>query len=188
VASQWVTATRAWNRQGETGMGWSGDWSALERLVTDELPAALAFAHRLTNDPDLAEEIVQEALFRAARAWATFRGDAQPRTWLFQIVVNVFRDQAGRHRPDDLPAELADGRMADPADLASANELGRRIARLVADLPPRQREVLVLMTYEKYTAGEVARLLGINEQNVHATLHVARERLRERLEPHQARR
>lgn len=169
-------------------MGWSGDWSALERLVADELPAALAFAQRLTGNADLAEEIVQESLFRAARAWSAFRGDARPRTWLFQIVVNVFRDHSRKKRAGDLPAELVDERESDPADLAAAADLGRLIARLVSELPPRQREVLVLATYEGYSPAETALTLGITEQNVHATLHVARERLRKQLETHQVRR
>jgi RNA polymerase sigma-70 factor (ECF subfamily) len=164
-------------------MGRSGDWSALERLVADELPAALAFAQRLTGDADRAEELVQESLYRASRAWSTFRGAAKPRTWLFTIVINVFRDQAGRRTATELPDDLADRPGADPACRAEASDLGRYIAGLVAGLPPRQREVLVLTTYEGLSTAETASLLGITEANVHATLHIARERLRRQLAP-----
>jgi RNA polymerase sigma-70 factor (ECF subfamily) len=162
-------------------MASSGERQPLEQLVTEALPVALAFAQRLTGDADRAEEVVQEALFRAVRGWRSFRGDCEPRTWLFRIIVNVFRDQIGRGS-QGLPDEIVDRRSSDPAELASAADLGRHIARLVSALPPRQREVLVLVTYEHLTVAETARLLEITEGNVHATLHVARERLRKQLE------
>jgi RNA polymerase sigma-70 factor (ECF subfamily) len=169
-------------------MGWTADWSALERLVADQLPSALAFAGRLTGDPDSAEEIVQEALLRAVRAWPGFRGESQARTWLFRIIVNVFRDQISRRQPAELPADLPDQRADDPAELAAAIDLGRHVAELVSALPPRQREVLVLVTYEGLSIAETARLLEITEQNVHSNLHAARERLRKQLLPHRVQR
>ncbi len=58
------------------------------------------------------------------------------------------------------------------------------VAERVSALPPRQREVLILMTYENLTAAETAELLDITEANVHSTLHVARERLRRELAPY----
>jgi RNA polymerase sigma factor (sigma-70 family) len=164
-------------------MGSTGDWSALESLVADQLPAALAFAGRLTGDPDSAEEIVQEALFRAARAWAGFRGASQARTWLFRIIVNVFRDRMARRPHDELPGDLPDRQSDDPADLAEAADLGRHIAGLVSALPARQREVLVLVSYEGLSIEEAAELLRITRQNVHSNLHAARERLRKQLLP-----
>jgi RNA polymerase sigma-70 factor (ECF subfamily) len=173
-------------RKRQRRMGTSGDWSALERLVADQLPAALAFAQRLTGDPDQAEELVQEALYRASRAWSAFRGEAQPRTWLFRIVINAFRDQAARAAPERLAIDVPDRHALDPADLAAAAELGRTIARLIAGLPPRQREVLVLVSYEGLSTAEIARLLDITEGNVYSTLHAAREQLRRQLEPYLA--
>ena len=64
---------------------------------------------------------------------------------------------------------------------AWASELGELVADRVSALPPRQREVLVLIAYEGLSPAEVARVLGISEANVHATLHVARRRLRTQL-------
>ena len=55
------------------------------------------------------------------------------------------------------------------------------IAERILALPPRQREVLVLTSYEQLRPGEVAEVLGISESNVHANLHYARARLREEL-------
>lgn len=158
------------------------DENRLNQLVLDHLPYALRLAVRLTGSTDAAEEIVQEALVRVARSWRSFRGHAHFRSWLFRIVINVFRDQL-RHRPsaEELPEDLCDLRAGDPGVEAANNEMGRLIGARVSALPPRQREVLVLTAYESLPPRQVAAVLGISEANVHSTLHVARQRLRKEL-------
>jgi RNA polymerase sigma-70 factor (ECF subfamily) len=68
-----------------------------------------------------------------------------------------------------------------PSDEAETKELGELIAREVSKLPARQREVLVLSAYEQVSNAEVASMLAMSEQNVRTTLHLARQRLKERL-------
>lgn len=163
-------------------MGVPENPTTLDGLVRAHLPQALRFAIRLTGDVDAAEDVVQDALVRVARSWKTFRGEAEFRTWLFRIVINVFRDRLARQPPKEpLGRELCDDRADDPADAAAWNELERLVAQRVSALPPRQREVMVLITYEGLKAREVSRMLGISEANVYATLHAARERLRAEL-------
>ena len=162
-----------------------GPGQTLDDLIPVHLPHALRFAVRLTGDPDAAEEVVQEALVRVARSWQTFRRESEFRTWLFRIVVNSYRDWASRlKRAGPLPDSLSDRKSRDPSDAAWEAELGRLIAARVARLPPRQKEVLVLIAYEGLTPREVAGVLGISESNVHSTLHAARERLRGELARH----
>jgi RNA polymerase sigma-70 factor (ECF subfamily) len=167
-------------------MARSSDPNELDRLVTQNLSAALRFATRLAGTPDEAEDVVQEALVRVARSWKTFRKEAEFRTWLFRIVINVFRDRLARAKPpgqndlDDVP----DHRSRDPASEAQTGELGRLIAARVSALPPRQREVMVLTAFEGYSIKEAATLLKITEANVHSTIAVARERLRKELAPY----
>jgi len=167
-------------------MARSSPQNELDRLVTEHLSSAMRFATRLTGNVDAAEEVVQESLVRVARGWKAFRHEAEFRTWLFRIVINVFRDRVAAVRPERgaLPSEIADIRGSDPAAEAQQIELGELIAARVSGLPPRQREVLVLTAYERLPAREVATVLAITEANVHATLAVARERLRKELAPY----
>jgi RNA polymerase sigma-70 factor, ECF subfamily len=163
------------------------DRQTFDRLVLENLPAAQRFAVRLTGRPDAAEDVIQTALLRASRGWKTFRGGSAFRTWLFQIVVHAFRDDLddrARRPAETLTTDPADRRTNDPAALASAAELGRTVADAVSNLPPRQREVMVLHTYEQLTDVEVAGVLGITPQNVRTTLHLAPQRLREVLRQH----
>jgi RNA polymerase sigma-70 factor (ECF subfamily) len=158
----------------------------LDRLVGLHLPSALRFATRLTGDPDSAEDLVQDALVRVARGWSSFRGESEFRTWLFRIVINAFRDRLTSTRSANLvlPGDLADRRETDPALTAEHLELGQLVGRQVSALPPRQREVIVLIAFEGLSVRQVATMLDITEANVHATLRVARERLRRQLAPY----
>ena len=71
----------------------------LDRLVEAHLPTTMRFAIRLTGNRHEAEDVVAEALLRVARSWDEFRGEASFRTWLFRIVINVFRDRLKAERP-----------------------------------------------------------------------------------------
>ena len=162
------------------------DRTTFDRLVLEHLPAAQRFAIRLTGDPDTAEDLVQDALLKAHRSWQTFRGESRFQTWLFQIIVNCFRDRlrtqiAATPRVNESHADPAAGR---PELQLQSDELGELVAREVSTLPPRQREVLVLIVYEDLSIRETATLLGLSEQNVRTNLHFARERLKERLKLH----
>ena len=153
----------------------------LDRLVREHLPAAGRFATRLTGHTQAAEDIVQEALLRVARKYRTFRGESSFRTWLFQIIVNVFRDQPQRPSECALEPGVSDAVADTTSSALMAEELNRAIAQRVSQLPPRQREVMVLTVYEELSITATAILLETTEQNVHALLHVARRRLREEL-------
>lgn len=166
----------------------AGNQGLLDRLVAEHLPEALRFAIRLTGCHEMAEEVVQESLYRAARGAASFRGQSQFRTWFYRIVITVFRDQlaasARRRQVGELTDDLADPRGEDPVVAAATGELRDLIAARISALPPRQREVLVLTTYEQLRPREVAQVLGISESNVHVNLHHARARLRAELAPY----
>jgi RNA polymerase sigma-70 factor (ECF subfamily) len=171
------------------------DRDTFDRLMLQHLSAALRFATRLTGDPSTAEDLVHDAIVRAAGGWSAFRGESSFTTWLFRIVVNVFRDRidanARRRRTTnggafDEDGEIRDGGIGgaavpDPSAAAQSRELGELIARHISSLPPRQREVLVLVAYEGMTPAQTAAVLAISEQNARTNLHHARQRLKQSL-------
>jgi RNA polymerase sigma-70 factor, ECF subfamily len=166
----------------------AGNQGLLDRLVAEHLPDALRFALRLSGCQTEAEEVVQEALCRAVRNIASFRGQAQFHTWFYRILISVFHDRlaasARQKCPGELTDQLSDPRSENPASAAMTHELRDMIAERISALPLRQREVLVLTAYEQLRPREVADVLGISEANVYANLHYARARLREELTPY----
>lgn len=156
----------------------------LDRLVREHLRDFYALALRLTGRPDPAEELVQETLVRVARGWEEFRGEAQFRTWVYRILINAFRSRPARPvQAKPAALERLETRAPGPDQEALAAELAERVAQAVAHLPPRQREVFVLHTYEGFGYAEIAELAGISLANVRSQLHLARQRLREQLKP-----
>src|SRR6185503_4391022 len=98
------------------------------------------------------------------------------------IVINVFRDQLRKRRPVvEVSDEFTDAGSFSPMELVSGAELGELVARHVSHLPPRQREVLVLVAYEQMRPSAVASVLGISEQSARTNLHFARQTLKKHL-------
>jgi RNA polymerase sigma-70 factor (ECF subfamily) len=165
-------------------MPWTADRDSFDRLMLEHLQIAQRFAVRITGDADAAEDVVQNALVRAARSWQTFRGQSSFSTWLLRIVLNAAHDRrAAAARRDESPLEddPVDARSIDPAALASAADLGERIAQLISALPARQREALVLIAYEHLTTAEAAEVMETTEQNVRTNVHLARQKLKQQL-------
>jgi RNA polymerase sigma-70 factor, ECF subfamily len=160
--------------------------AAFEEAVVDAIPSMLRLAVRLCGDVHVAEDVVQDALMRAAKSIGSFRGDAGLTTWLSSIVINAFRDRLPRMQRERSHQSLGDeiDRADGPARSAEADEFGAIVARCVSQLPPRQREVLVLVAYEGLSGRAAADVLAISEQDVRTNLHYARQRMRELLKPY----
>lgn len=153
--------------------------SEVDRLVVEHLPVVLRVARRLTGDPHIAEDVVQESLCRVLRKWRTYRGEAPFRAWMLRIVVNVDRDRRRRQHLDESPMPVSDlpSSAASPLEHAAADELRAEIRHAINRLPQRQREVALLSLGEGLAPGEVAAALDITEANVHTCLHLARKRI-----------
>ena len=159
-----------------------------ERMVREYQDRLYAFARRMTNQREDAEEIVQDAFVRAYRALKTY--DAERirslalRAWLYQITLNVARNRArGKKHPTESLSGEASDRHADPAEGPHEQlEASRRradLATLVAGLPSRYRAPLVLRYVEGLKLEEVARILkqplGTTKSNVHRAVNALRE-------------
>ncbi|UCE85615.1 MAG: RNA polymerase sigma factor [Deltaproteobacteria bacterium] len=152
-------------------------------LVASHRERALRLAWRLVGgDDDAAEEIAQEAFFKAYRALPRFREDARLETWFYRILVNqahrYLRWRAVRERWGAVfhehQADASAARSGDPL-------LRRRIARALAGLTRRQREAFVLVHLEGFTVWETAELIGAAEGTVKSHLHRAMTGLRAEL-------
>ena len=147
------------------------------------------FVLRVVGNPDLAEDIVQEALLRAMTSPAGFAGRSQPMTWLSTIALNALRDHYRRRstRTEVAADEAALEALPSEDDVVLTlmqDEMGACIADHLTVLPDRQREVLTLHDVGGASHAEVAEALGISEGNARVLLHRARAALRERLGRH----
>jgi RNA polymerase sigma-70 factor, ECF subfamily len=171
-----------------------GSFEALVCAYQDRL---YSFALRVTGNREDAEEVAQDAFVRAYRALGSYPADRVRalalRAWLYRITLNVARNRlrgkklrvvsldhplsAGSEaffEPSDDPASRPDARYEDGRSRAD-------IATLVASLPKKYREAIVLRYVEGLRLDEVARVLqqplGTAKSNVHRAIIALREAL-----------
>lgn len=188
----------------------AGDADAFAEIVRSWSPAMLRIARSFVSSDATAQEVVQETWLAVVQGLARFEGRSSLRTWTLSILANVGRRRGARDsRVVPLSAlELGtDHPLVDPdrfrgpedpwaggwkadawpqdwgpeAQVLNA-EVRTLIARAMAELPARQRDVLALRDIHDLDTEEVAELLGISVGNVRVLLHRARVRLRNLLE------
>ncbi len=141
-------------------------------FVVARTPALSRTAYLLTGDAHLAEDLVQTALFKAAKAWHRIEGDPEPyvRRILYNQNVSWWRRRKLR--------ETALGSYDDAGPAAPDTDLRLSLESALARLTDRQRTVLVLRFFEDLTEVQTAQALGIAVGTVKSTTREALARLR----------
>ena len=156
-----------------------GDERAFRLLAERHAGRALGLARRILGNEAMAEDIVQDAFLRVWINAPRWRPQAQFRTWLYRIVVNLCLN--AKRRAGDLPLDAAD-HVADAAPLADAQlearERDRHLAAAVDALPERQRAAIVLTYQEGLGNAEVADVLDTSISGVETLLVRAKRALR----------
>jgi RNA polymerase sigma-70 factor (ECF subfamily) len=144
-----------------------------ERLLAC-LPRLRRYARALTGDSARADDLVQDTLERGWARIAQWRPEGDLRAWLFGIMHNLHVDQLRRSPP---PAVARGDGDVPAAPLAESLGL-RDLERALQQLPPAQREVLLLVALEEMRYEDVAATLDIPLGTVMSRLSRARENLR----------
>jgi len=156
-------------------------------LVREHLDAAYNLARWLVRDPVLADDVVQDAMLKALRYFASFRGD-NARAWLLAIVRNaaLTRLRADAKAPRSLPPDDAvfdqETTLVEPVDggpeaLAMREQDERAVNALLETLPVELRECLVLRELEELSYKEIARVIDAPIGTVMSRLWRARRLL-----------
>lgn len=126
------------------------------------------------------DDAAQEVFLVVHRRLGDFQGRSSLRTWLYGIVLRVAGNQRRslRRSPateaEPIPLTVDDGRPGPAAD-AERSEALRLLERLLAQLDEEKREVLILADLERFTAPEIAELLGLGLNTVYSRLRAARQ-------------
>jgi len=157
---------------------------SFEVFVEGSSTALLRTAYLLTGDRGHAEDLLQTALLRTARHWSRARDS--PQAYARAVLLNLSRDRVRAlfRRPREAP-------MPPDVDTLPAVDAGyeqvserRVVLRALAELPIRQRQVIVLRFYEDMSVEQTAGLLGFSPGTVKSHTSRALARLRELLADH----
>ena len=169
----------------------SDERQRFEAQVLPHLDAAYRFARWLSSMPGHADDVVQDAMLRAFRGFAAFRGD-DARAWLFAIVRNCHITalaQQRRRATEPLPDEPADraepiAAEAGPEVEALRRDDNRALNKLLAALPVEYREVLILRELEDLNYRDIAAVANIPIGTVMSRLARARAALKSEWQRH----
>lgn len=141
------------------------------------------FSLQLTRNRADADDLYQETLIKAYRAFDRLDGDANHRAWLFRIATNTFLSSRRRvKREDPLDDTLESVLPADPVDHVAeleARDLLMEVQRFVESLPDKQRIALILRKYHEMGYSDIAANLKCSEAAARANVHEALRKLRD---------
>jgi len=130
-----------------------------------------------------AEDLTQDVFLAAMKSYSRFRGDSSLYTWLYKIMLNLFRKRRAKRKL--LQWSFAPGGEKENFEVLFSNdgpgpeepledaERERRIARVLNDLSPKHREVVLLRFYDGKSYREIADITGVSEGTVKSRLHHA---------------
>jgi len=192
----------------------AGDADAFTELVTELNPALTRLALAHVSSPSVAEEVVGDTWIAVIEGIDRFEGRSALRTWIIQILLNKARTRGKRdartlpfsslRRGDANGDELAvdadrfqgtDGAYpghwarppvawSSPEERLASDEARDVMLQAIADLPPRQQEVLVMRDIQGLSSEDARNALDLEETNQRVLLHRARSKVRAALEKH----
>ncbi len=173
----------------------AGDEGAFQELVSQYKDSVYGFLRRFLNDRDLVDDVFQETFMQLYVSRDTFDQSKPLRPWLFTIAANKAKDALRRsqrvdatnlgsmfdsdeHSIDDVLNTLDhDEHM--PYDDLIREETAAQVKRVIARMPAKLREILILAYFHKFPYAEIAGILGIPVGTVKSRLHIAVNRFAE---------
>jgi RNA polymerase sigma-70 factor (ECF subfamily) len=149
----------------------------------------MRYLMRVTGDRDDAADLFQETFLRAYRAYPRFDPDSDARPWLYTIATNLCRNRArdGARRAAVFAVErrAPDDAAASPARVVVAHTTGAdwagtmlHVRRLIARLPQKQRQALLMRYFAGLDYAEIAAALECSEQSARANVSQAIKKLK----------
>lgn len=158
--------------------------TALDNVMKAHGAALLAYATRLTRDPHLAEDVVQETWLRAWRHVDRLEDMTSVRAWLKRVAHNVAIDQHRNRRARPAEVELSEPVLETQNAIPAPSEEveTRMVVDAILDrLPTGHRHALVQVYFADRTATSAAANLGIPVGTVKSRVHKALRTLRDRI-------
>ncbi len=158
-----------------------GDERAFAQLVQRHQDRIFRLARARLYVPQHAGDAAQDVFLRAYSGLRGFLFAAEPFTWIYRTMINVCNEYNRKTERDQRMfsawEETTDAEAPASEDIGAID--ARTIRRLVAALPARQREVVMLRVFEDMSVEEVARAMGCRPGTVKAALHKALANLRQ---------
>lgn len=156
------------------------EWADFQAFYEDYFPSMLARAYVISGHRQDAEDAVQEAYMEALQRWQRVRRYDSPDAYVYRIVrQRLWRAVRLRGRVRLRPSALELPRP--PVASAEQTALARTVLEVLAALPRRQRQVIVMHRLNGMKQDEIANELGITRSAVAGNIRKALGNLRKAL-------
>lgn len=161
----------------------NGDSDAVRPLIERyQKPLAALLGRALGSSPDV-DDVFQETWIRVVRSAARYDPEQRFSSWLFAIAWNLVKDRWSRRPPvDDVNLTSLPAAGRSPEEDALREDRARRVRAMVAQLPERLAEAVLLRFFEELSEKEMADRLGVPVGTVKSRLHHGLRKLREQNE------
>ena len=154
---------------------------AFRRLVESSRDRLYRMAFAWTHDPHLADDLVQQALYKALSNYRQLKDFGAAEAWLFRILSNCLKDYYRAKRDVVSSDDVVIADTVTPECNTEEQQLVRKVRRAVRSLPLAQRQVVTLVDLEGFTYAAVAEILEVPVGTVMSRLCRGRRALKDRL-------
>jgi RNA polymerase sigma-70 factor (ECF subfamily) len=164
-----------------------GETASFQVLYERYRDPIFRFAYRMLGSVEAAEDVAHDCFVSLIKEPGRFdSGKASLRTYLYAAARNQavkrYHSQGRESAIEELPSEPRSAETYEPIRKVLDDELASEVQKAIADLPPLQREALVLFEYEDLSLAEIGAIVGVDSNTVKARLFRARDKLRGRLD------
>lgn len=161
----------------------NGDAEAVRPLIERyEKPLAALLQRALGSSPDV-DDVFQETWIRVVRSAHRYDPEQRFSAWLFAIAWNLVKDRWSRRvAHDDVDLSAMASREQSPEERVVDADRAERVREMVARLPERLAQAVLLRYFEELSEKDVAERLGIPVGTVKSRLHHGLKRLAETMD------
>ncbi|MFY0568150.1 RNA polymerase sigma factor [Archangium lansingense] len=159
-----------------------GDQEAFEALFARHAGRVQGYLARMVRDGPLAEDLLQTTFLSVIRARGRYELGTRFAPWLLTIAANAARDALRRRQHVEAMSQERDASPSSVAPGVGDPGMRRRIEDALQQLPPDQREAVILSKVEGWSFEEIASMRGISVGAARVRAHRGYEKLRQLLD------
>ena len=171
----------------------AGDTNAFSVLVERYKDMVFTLSLKMLKDRDEAEETAQDTFVKIFKSLGKFKGESKFSTWIYKVTFNTCLDRLKRNKRLQAVTSLDESGEQEATSLINVldsieeKERKQMIQDCLQLLPGEESFLLTLYYFEEQSLEEIAKIIGINPNNVKIRLYRSRKKLtaimKERLEP-----
>ncbi|WP_289054548.1 RNA polymerase sigma factor [Carboxylicivirga marina] len=166
----------------------AGDIGAFAQLIDKYQHMAYTLANSIVKNKQEAEEVTQDAFYKAYKALDKFKGDAEFSTWLYRIIYNtaISKMRGRKAETSDLDNKEVE-KQETPSFSDNLNRLEQKerkviLKKALSKLKEQDAFIIILYYYKEQSIEEIEQATGLSKSNVKIKLHRGRKQLQKELE------